>query len=531
MKIISSLKSILEKGFKRFLFPLIWLFLTFASTVCLIFELPDEFFAYFTLSLVLSVFLSLFCVLLSERFKHKRLFYFCLQAIPLVSAVLFYFLLKSEDLYCALAYIGLLVSAIIACIILLFGENNRHTLIPHIIKSIVMSNLLAVIVFGGLMICLAAVNYLIVELDIFDKLTLTVVSLSFIAVFGGFFICSLPEFNSELSIPKAFRVIFLYAAFPIYILLLAVLYIYFGKIIVTWSIPGGQLNWFASFAEVFFILFHFTILQYDNRITSLWKKIGGYLILPVILFQAIAIYIRISAYGLTTSRWVSILLSLVATVFVILSLIKEGKYRNASLYVLLGVILISTLTPLSFIDVPVLEQNARFESLLLHNGMKKGDAIVANADIPDEEKDAILSSFDYLRYSDSRFVPEYIKDINVAELKDIFGFDEDTQRIDYTYISYHSNDYGEKVIDTSKYSGFIEVNNGYDGSFAVYILGKEYDLTDKLGNYETSPEGSYICVSCDDVDFYISHLTYSYYEKEGKKIYRYVSLSGYAFLY
>ena len=161
--------------------------------------------------------------------------------------------------------------------------------------------------------------------------------------------------------------------------------------------------------------------------------------------------------------------------------------------------------------------------------MKKGDAIVANADIPDEEKDAILSSFDYLRYSDSRFVPEYIKDINVSELKDIFGFDEDTQRIDYTYISYHNSDYEEKVTDISKYSGFIEVNNGYD--FVIYIQGKEYDLTEQLGNYEEDPEDSCLIVSCDDADFYITHLSYSYYVKDSGKVYKYVSLDGYAFMH
>jgi hypothetical protein len=126
-------------------------------------------------------------------------------------------------------------------------------------------------------------------------------------------------------------------------------------------------------------------------------------------------------------------------------------------------------------------------------------------------------------------VPEYIKDINVSELKNIFGLDEDSQKIDYTHIRYHNSDYEEKVTDISKYSGFIEISNYYD--FVIYIQGKEYDLTEQLGNYEEDPEGSYICVSCDDVDFYITTLSYSYYVKDGGKIYRYVSLNGYAFLY
>jgi hypothetical protein len=299
--------------------------------------------------------------------------------------------------------------------------------------------------------------------------------------------------------------------FPVYLLLLFVLIAYLLKILFTLRIPSGQINWFASFAELFYIFFSYTLFQYGDWPVKLWKRYGGWFLLPIFAAQAVSVYIRVSAYGLTGPRWVSIVLTVSALVFVVLTLIREGKSKNWAGGLLIVLLLISTLTPLNFIDVPLMEQTHRLEDVLTRNRMFDGERVTPAPGLSDDDKAAIISSYDAIRYEDK--APDWLKD---REFEALFGFDHYIrQDMDKVYVSIDTTE--PAVLDVSGWNRLIELCCSDDREqVTVVIEDQEYEITDFILSLGEEASGTVILYDLtEDIRLYFSNI---YYELEDGKI-------------
>jgi hypothetical protein len=254
----------------------------------------------------------------------------------------------------------------------------------------------------------------------------------------------------------------MYVALPVYLLLIAILCAYLGKVLVTFSFPSGRINWFASFASLFFVFFVFGLRQYrhENKFAAVFVKYGGYALMPIIAVQFMAIHIRLANYGLTAPRYVSVVLNGIAFLFAAVSLVKDGRFIKYMLPVLAAAALALTLTPLNLFDVPARDQAARLTAALERNGMLVDGEIIPKSDIPEEDKISITSAYEYLRYNHAGERHAFVKETGFEEtygFKQRHEIDSDEELISRPrYFSYYSP---LKLFDISGYRTIYEVNN------------------------------------------------------------------------
>lgn len=503
MKIFKRLLSLINVGFKRFYVALGGSVLLFLCTAAVIFKLFDEsVLLSLIVSTVIAMLLSVALKLIGERFSLSKRYEYISQSLSALSAALCYPIFGEifDNEYVTLGWFGVTAVLILVIIRLLFIKADFNTIIPHIIKSCAFSAFISLIVFGGISLCIAAISFLLVDIDY--KWYLTALAFAFETLFVWLFLAALPD-KDEITIPKAFKIVFLYAAFPLYLALLCVLYLYLIKIAFTLSMPGGQLNWFASFASLFYIVFYYTVLQYDNPFTRFWKRFGGYFLLPIIAVQAFAVHIRVNAYGLTAPRWISIVMSATALLFIVLSLIKRGSYVNFTIPFFAAVLMLSTVTPLNFIDLPVYEQTARLEAILTRNGMLSDGIVTANPAVSQEDMEAIRGCYYVINRSDK--APSYLD----GEFYTLFGFEQYESTGNVNFHSY-SAEYDE--IDVNGYAklGFFNCAEDKYGTIECIIDGEAYNFDEYfLSLSDTDTYESLIYDAGDGRLFYFTWINFS----------------------
>ena len=71
----------------------------------------------------------------------------------------------------------------------------------------------------------------------------------------------------------------------------------------------GENDWYASFAVAVFSLFYFCLYEETDNGSRRFLKYGALALFPVMVVQALGIYIRFEAYGLTAARYASMICS------------------------------------------------------------------------------------------------------------------------------------------------------------------------------------------------------------------------------
>lgn len=463
-----------KQGFMRFPSAFVSSLVCFILIVIVIFASDDEVFIDLLYTIIPVILLAVTLQLCTERYKRFQN-KFIIPVLTIVSA--FPFWLLSDNVGYnnekTLAYIGVCLLTVILGTFAIFTDANRHIVTGHILRNLIFSLFIGLVLFLGLSCVVLALNYLIYEIPEMFRVILLLAALSYEICSFWIFLSGLPDENTTYQTPKAYKYVILYAAFPVYLLLIAVLYLYLIKILITFSLPGGQLNWFVSYASLFFIFFNLTASQFDYAVTKFYKRFGGWFMFPLLAVQALAIWIRFDAYGLTSLRWVSMILNLVVLVYVILSLIKDGKYIRFSLFALSAAVLVLTVGPLNAIRAPIREQTMRLERLLTANDILKDGHIIGEPELSEDDKQAIYSCWIELQHEDG--VPEYVNELD--KIMAGYGhdvFDKFTRHLNRS-IEYNS-------LDISDYSHFSVVEIVVDNSEPVLFKykGDVYEIEDKL---------------------------------------------------
>ena len=420
-------------------------------------------------AIVFGIFICVLSKILYEKYFKDKFNNVLFDFITLFFVAIPYALIHICDRknFLMLCVYGVIISGLI--FILYFSGigpmANMSKIFSYFSKCISFNFFVCTIISIGIFVCVFAFESLIYKFKDSYKVYVVLGEFIWIVLFGVMFLSTVPKLDQKITTPKIFKIIVYKIMLPVYLLLLSILYIYFVKILFTLTFPSGQINWFVSFVSIFFVFFTFSLSQYRNeyKALNLFLKFGGLVVVPTIAMQFVAIYIRVSNYGLTTLRYSSIILNIFVLTFIIMFLISGEMSLRRALLVLSGFVLFSTVTPFNVFDVPMVEQSYRLKKLLSNNNMLVNNCIVHNSNIVLEEKDKIIESYRYVKnnFEYSNYNPKFLnKDLINKSEKDIFGFEK-------TY-GYRSNDYYHSTvsftydyrhIDISGYSKLYNISN------------------------------------------------------------------------
>ena len=458
MKIKNTIAGFLSKvktGASRFVSVFIMSTIMFLLLSYDIVASTDSDFIYnLSYSLGLGAFFAVLLVLIAEYKCLKKL----LQLLCIIPVAICFWVVSSmgySNDFFLMGYWGIILALVCFILYLLFTRDNSKTLIPFIVKNFFFSVSVSTILSMGVSLCLAAFDTLIFNFDyeIYVVANLFV----WIVLFTNLFLAYLPKREDEIALPKIFKIIVVNVALPVYILLMLILYVYLLKIVVTGKMPVGQINWFASFASLFFVFFVFNVRQCDEKLPKIFTKLIGYFIIPVVIMQLVAIYERISAYGLTTPRIVSLILVGISIIFAVFSI-----FRKRLEYVILitgVVVLVFTLVPkINIIEMPKKSQLDILERYLVKNEMLSNGEIITNPDVDEKDKERIVSAYRYLKYEAAGKMPDWFENSRDKDIQEVLGFDNYYDRNMHISCHYSSGEF----VDVSEYTKMYKRNLSFD---------------------------------------------------------------------
>lgn len=343
-----------------------------------------------------------------ERKNLSTLTGILLHGFGIAGSVTLYFLYPKPNTEFAilLACYGLFSHLIVA--FLAFWNDNDSMAFWKFNKDLFLRFLLAAlfssVLYGGIAGAIGSFDLLFsidVKSEVYGDLFL------FIALIFNtlFFLSGVPKLNEEhqdeeLSYPKSLKIFTQFVLLPLVVIYLLIMYAYTIKIIFLWDWPRGILTYMILGYSIAGMLALLLLYPIQNLAENKWIKIFSTwfyrALLPLVGVLGIAIFKRVSDYGITEERYFVIILSvwlLGISLYYSFSKAKNIKYIPITLAVLA---FITTFGPWGAFSVSKNSQWNRLEHTLVTNkllteGMlKKGEY-----NIPQKEYDNLVSILSY----------------------------------------------------------------------------------------------------------------------------------------
>ena len=293
-------------------------------------------------------------------------------------------------------------AVLLCCALAARGERPRESLCQAL-GCVFISGAVSALVMLVLSMLISAVTALFfpgIGWEISTQLTFTAFAVSSLLAAPFLLFSFLPGEETPREKYAGFRKVLAFVVLPACLLLLAVLLGYIVTIILMWKLPVGQMNPFAMTALGMFAGLHLLLTGEENRLSRFFVRHGAWMLLPVIVVQAIAVYIRIDAYGLTQARILG--LAFTAACMIPVAAAFLNRYGRAFFIVAAVLLFILAATPLNTGTLARWNQEARLYGALAHAGMlDEGGTIRPNADAPEEDRVVIWSSASYLNQNRS----------------------------------------------------------------------------------------------------------------------------------
>jgi hypothetical protein len=284
-----------------------------------------------------------------------------------------------------------------------------------------------------------------------------------------FLLAGIKAKNEILTIKEYSRlllVLVLYIIMPLICVYTVILYIYFGKIIITRQWPEGLVShlvlWYSAITAT--VLFFITPLLNEKAWPRRFMKYFPKAILPLIVMMFISIGIRINAYGVTENRYFVVALG-IWTFLVMIYFSTKRKLINIIIPISLAVITtISIFGPLSSYSISKYSQNKRINKIFVKNNMVVNNKVVkASTKVPDTDASQITSIVNYFEKNhsirDIKGLPEGFK---TADMENILGvkYTEGNNQNSNKFFYFNSLTSAEPI-DISGYDYlFASSNNG-----------------------------------------------------------------------
>ena len=389
-KIKENVKKLLlhfKSGFERFPVTIILAFMHFITGVYIaeVRSFQSDEFVEVNLLLFGSIFITTMFEMLYEKYFYKKnrwLVRGAYSVLTFVVSVIFYVeYLRTNDYYNIYYFTLIPISMVLFLLIpILRKKDNREKYLQSVFSNFVTTGIFAAVLWIGIEIILATVNYLFFYSGDSLFFRLTTYSFWFITeVFGASLFLSLlkkPNDNLEnYEFPFIFNLLIKFVIIPLIIIYTGVLYIYMTKVIISMHLPKGLIShlvlWYTAFSVFMMILI--TPFTQKDKFFENFKKYFPYFSIPLIFASLFAVFQRTYQYGITENRYY-VLISIFWLLFCMILYIRNMNVTGVFISLIICFI-ISVYTPLSAKNVSNFSQSQRLKRMLVKYGALKDGKI------------------------------------------------------------------------------------------------------------------------------------------------------------
>ncbi len=468
----------LENTVKRFPLPVFCSLVCFVISALAIFRFINDGFdvlGRLFLSFVLSFVFLTSTQLILERSKFNKNIFFIVSV--LITAVLSFIVVWSSDdfalnLFTTVGSLALFIG-VSPYIFNARDDLSFWSFNKKIWFGVAVSFIAALLLWGGASAAIVSIDYLF-GVDMPDEFYAVIAAFCFSVLGPVYALSFVPnnfvEIDQECSMPPQLNFITNWILAPLVAVYFVILYAYYMKIGVTFSVPKGELAYITSGFAIAGIITY--LVSWPSRLTSgkilsfVSKYIFPALILPTVMLL-VAILMRVEQYGITEKRYIVLVFGLwfgfLAVGFTLKKL--QLKHVVVSFSVLL---FLSSWGPWGMKQVSLNSQSSRLEKMLVDNGLLR-DGVIKKVEheknISFEARKNISSVISYLS-NYRRSAAEKDKYLygykNQQKLHDALGF---------SHVSRYDQNRVARDIKSGKFN-FVFRRNSMGGLVEV----KKYDL-------------------------------------------------------
>ena len=389
-KIKENVKKLLlhfKSGFERFPVTIILAFMHFITGIYIaeVRNFQSDEFIEINFLLFGSIFITAMFEMLYEKYFYKKnrwLVRGVYSVITFVVSIIFFVeYLRTNDYYNVYFFTLIPISMVLFLLIpILRKKDNREKYLQSVFSNFVTTGIFAAVLWIGIEIILATVNYLFFYSGDSLFFRLTTYSFWFITeVFGASLFLSLlknPDDNLEnYEFPFIFNLLIKFAIIPLIIIYTGVLYIYMARVIISMHLPKGLIShlvlWYTAFSV--FIMILITPFTQKDKFFENFKKYFPYFSILLIFASLFAVFQRTYQYGITENRYY-VLISIFWLLFCMILYIRNMNVTGVFISLIICFI-ISVYTPLSAKNISNFSQSQRLKRILIKYGALKDGKI------------------------------------------------------------------------------------------------------------------------------------------------------------
>ena len=352
-------------------------------------------------------------------------------------------------------------------------KDEEEKYFQSVIVDKAVTVLFSVVLFLGLTVVFLTVDGLsLIKLEgkIYVETWLFVVFV-FAMIFFASKLKKVDENLEEYEIHKVFKFLIYFIIIPLITIYTGILYIYFGKMLITRSWPQGLVShlilWYTIFS--LFIMIMVTPMTKKDPVAKVFKKYFPFASIPLLALSIVSISKRISQYGVTELRYFIVLLG-IWLIFCMVSSIFRARL-SVILISLIAVVYISVFSPVNNRRITIMSQNKRLERILIKHGLLKDGKLIKNSGLNENQKYEITDVLNYiLGIRDKKEGIENVQPFGKSDGKPYTNIDEFEKAVG---------------IDHSWY----EYGSGTDDYYAVFTINEKqqndsYNAVEEVNGYE-----------------------------------------------
>ena len=498
-KIKENVKKLLlhfKSGVERFPITIILAFLHFITGIYIaeVRSFQSDEFVEVNLLLFGSIFITAMFEMLYEKYFYKKnrwLVRGAYSVLTFVVSVIFYVeYLRTNDYYNIYYFTLIPISMVLFLLIpILRKKEGREKYLQSVFSNFVITGIFAAVLWIGIEIILATVNYLFFYSGDSLFFRLTTYSFWFITeVFGASLFLSLlkkPNDNLEnYEFPFIFNLLIKFVIIPLITIYTGVLYIYMARVIISMHLPKGLISHLVLWYTVFsvFVIILITPFTQKDKFFENFKKYFPYFSIPLIFASLFAVFQRTYQYGITENRYY-VLISIFWLFFCMILYIRKMNITGIFISLIVCLV-ISVYSPLSAKNVSNFSQSQRLKRMLVKYGaLKDGKISKITQKLTNSQGSQIHTTIQYI--SDNSTIAklnfknekgevystlgDLEKGLDVKESwKDYsiyYSEDEDREKDDeHKVVTYKikNSENAEIISDIAGYDNFISYKNVYN---------------------------------------------------------------------
>lgn len=281
-----------------------------------------------------------------------------------------------------------------------FWQFNRH-----LIERALWSGIYATILLGGAVVAFISLKELF-NLSIAERTYAISAILIYGIIANTYFLAGVPEniedLEQDIHYPQQFLQLVAFVFFPLLLLYTFILYAYFVKILIVWSLPKGWLSYLVLSYAALGITTLLMTYPIQQRLTNKWMylliRFFFPLLLPLLALNAVGIGVRIAEYGWTEARYFIVILNVWLWLISLYFIISKKKLLSFLPFTLCVLFLFALLSPWNIFSVSLRSQQNELIRLLKQSNAIGADGLIRfNTDFQwhTEEQERIMSIIEF----------------------------------------------------------------------------------------------------------------------------------------